>query len=368
VKSRLPLFGRFGLKAFAVLALAVLATGGRPQEAPSDLAPRPLVIEARPIASFEPRDPEKKRFGALEFRGGLVLTSHDRDFGGWSALWRDPNGGGKLVALSDQGVWLTAAPVYRDGRIAGLGNATIGPVLGAKGEILARTRAYDTESLTIAPDGRACIGIERVHEVRCTPDFGRTGLLSRMAPIPVPPEVKRLPSNKSLEAVGIAPAASPLAGAVVAIAERSGGIEEPTTGFILTGAHRGTFKVVRRDHFDVTDLAFLPDGDMLILERFYAPLSGVGMRIRRIAGATIRPGAVLDGPVLIQADLGQQIDNMEGLAIHRNEKGETILTLISDDNFSWLQRTVLLEFALAGEGMPALAQDAQTKTGGQGRP
>jgi hypothetical protein len=49
--------------------------------------------------------------------------------------------------------------------------------------------------------------------------------------------------------------------------------------------------------------------------------------------------------VLIEADLGEEIDNMEGLAVHQ-EAGKTILTLISDDNFSMIQRTILLEFEL----------------------
>ena len=41
-----------------------------------------------------------------------------------------------------------------------------------------------------------------------------------------------------------------------------------------------------------------------------------------------------------------QIDNMEGLAVHRDEAGRTILTLVSDDNYSILQRTLILQFAL----------------------
>jgi hypothetical protein len=36
---------------------------------------------------------------------------------------------------------------------------------------------------------------------------------------------------------------------------------------------------------------------------------------------------------------------MEGMAVHQ-ERGETIVTLISDDNFRSFQRTLLLEFAL----------------------
>jgi hypothetical protein len=70
------------------------------------------------------------------------------------------------------------------------------------------------------------------------------------------------------------------------------------------------------------------------------------MRIRRIAMAGITPGGLVDGPVLLEADLRNEIDNMEGLSIHRGAGGEIVLTLISDDNFSLLQRTLLLQFAL----------------------
>ena len=73
------------------------------------------------------------------------------------------------------------------------------------------------------------------------------------------------------------------------------------------------------------------------------------MRIRRIPLGLIKPNALVDGTPLIVADLAYQIDNMEGIAIHRNAAGETIITLVSDDNFSVLQRNLLLQFALVGE-------------------
>jgi hypothetical protein len=56
---------------------------------------------------------------------------------------------------------------------------------------------------------------------------------------------------------------------------------------------------------------------------------------------------VVDGPVLFNADLGYEIDNLEGLSVNRSSGGETVLTLISDDNFSVVQRTLLLQFTLA---------------------
>jgi len=62
--------------------------------------------------------------------------------------------------------------------------------------------------------------------------------------------------------------------------------------------------------------------------------------------AAIIPGALVDGADLLWADLNQQIDNLEGLSVHRGADGAFILTLISDDNFSPLQRTLLLQFTL----------------------
>jgi hypothetical protein len=78
-------------------------------------------------------------------------------------------------------------------------------------------------------------------------------------------------------------------------------------------------------------------------------LTGIAMRLRRIAITDIAPGAVVDGPVVMAADMRYQIDNMEGLAVHRRADGSTILTLISDDNFFILQRTLLLQFKLLDE-------------------
>jgi hypothetical protein len=58
---------------------------------------------------------------------------------------------------------------------------------------------------------------------------------------------------------------------------------------------------------------------------------------------------VLDGPVILSGDMGQQIDNLEGIAVHREASGAVVMTLVSDDNFSPLQRTLLLQFTMVGE-------------------
>jgi hypothetical protein len=106
------------------------------------------------------------------------------------------------------------------------------------------------------------------------------------------------------------------------------------------------FSLKRTDDFDVSDCAATPDGKLLVLERRFSWVGGLAMRIRSVPFATIKPGALVDGPELIFADMGSQVDNMEGLSVHRDASGAVVLTLISDDNFSPLQRTLLLQFTL----------------------
>ena len=70
------------------------------------------------------------------------------------------------------------------------------------------------------------------------------------------------------------------------------------------------------------------------------------MQIRRIRGEDIKPGAVVDGEVIMQADMGYQIDNMEGLDILAGPDGDIRIILVSDDNHSILERNLMLEFRL----------------------
>ena len=94
-------------------------------------------------------------------------------------------------------------------------------------------------------------------------------------------------------------------------------------------------------------MVLLASGELLILERKFSWISGLDIRIRRIALGSVAPGAVIDGPSIFEADLGQEIDNMEGIDAHVTPDGKTVLTMVSDDNFSPIQRNLILQFTLA---------------------
>lgn len=334
--------------AFALVAIAAIGTFAVAQNIRTAQAPERIEIAATPIASFDNRDPTRVRFGALEFRGGLELTSTAAAFGGLSGLVMADHD--HLLAITDNGSWLKARLVYRDGRLDGLADSDMAPLLGANGKPLAAQGAYDAESLARI-GGDYYVGFERVERILRFA-YSKDGFTARGEDIGVPGDFKSFKKNASLECLASPPPGQLYAGKLIVLTERSLDAAGHHRGFVLNPSAKDSnadvirFSLVRSDDFDVTDCTYLATGDLLILERRYSPARGAAMRMRRVPLAAIKDGAMIDGPKLIEADLGYQIDNMEGIAVTRNAAGETIVTVVSDDNFSSLQRNLILQFVL----------------------
>ncbi len=310
-------------------------------------APVSVEVNARSIPNFEPRDRARTRFGSLDFRSGLVLTSPYRGFGGLSGLRFLDNKGERFLAISDQGGWFTGTIRYSGREMVGLADVEAAPLLGADGRPITDKRLwYDSESL--ARDGNLVyVGLERVNQI-LRYDFAKGGTRARGEVIAVPPAVRKLPYNKGLEALVVVPKNQNqvLAGTLIAFSERGLDADGNLVAFLIGGPTPGQFSVRRSENFDISDAVLLASGDLLILERKFSWFTGVNIRIRAIPLKGIAPGALVDGLTLFSADLGHEIDNMEGIDAHVTAEGDTVLTLISDDNFSMLQRTLLLQFTL----------------------
>ncbi len=304
----------------------------------------PIEVRATAITAFSRTD-ETMRFGDLEFRGGLELGSLNRDFGSLSGI--DFLLDGKtFIAVSDTGFWFSAEADEIGNRLVGISNPQSGAMLLENGKPPPTKIQGDAEGIRLFAAGgemTAYVSFEQTPAIRLYrgPDFA-AAVPTRMK---LPNAMRNLRRNQGLEAIAIAPAGNRLAGAVVAIAERSLDKNGNHRAFILTGPERGSFSIRRSSDFDVTDAAFLTHGDLVVLERRFSFSGGLAIRIRRIAAGDVRAGAVAAPATLMEADGSHQIDNLEGLAI-REMNGETILTLVSDNNGSMFQRTLLLQFAL----------------------
>lgn len=307
----------------------------------------PIKVHARQLNSFEKGRNRIARYGELEWRGGLVLTSVSKNFGGWSGITFQP-GTNKFLAVSDAGTWMSGELTYDGNRPKGIRKARLGPIKALNGKPLRRNVDRDAEAVTLISgtlsNGVALVSFERNDRI------GRFPIRKGMLGAPVhytrrPPGVGRF-GNKGIEAVTLLRGGR-YRGAMVSFAEEPVRGKGLHSGWIWRKGKAQRFRVAGLGDYAITDAASLKDGTILLLERRFRWTDGVRMRLRRIEHSSLRPKSVVKGRVLLKADLSNEIDNMEGLAIRELPSGEVRLTMISDNNFnSLLQRTVLLEFAI----------------------
>lgn len=316
---------------------------GQPSKA---LSTEPLRLSA---LNFDSQAPRNKRFGALEFIAGFSLRLDDPRFGGFSGLEITEAGEETSVAaVTDRGAILTGRLRFdRSGAMTGID--------GAKLLDLELTGHADAEALSRARDGSWRIAFERQHRISRF-----SALTAQEEPLPALPFRKALKLNDGLESLAILPD-----GRALLISEAPSGrtlnawvltVAPPTAPQPRIKGARAPYppppaekplslSIARKGGFLPTDLALGPDGRWLyLLERRFSWIGGVAMRIRRFAVADIRADTTLEGETLIEAGNGYAVDNMEGIAARRGRGGNTELFVISDDNFSPIQRTILLQF------------------------
>jgi len=321
----------------------------------SSLASKPLDVLERPIKvrvtaipiTFDRDDTKRVAFGKLTFRGGLNLFGRSRHFGGFSGIAIDASGT-TLLAVTDAGAWMRATLDYNGRWLKSFDEVTLGSILGQDGKPLQTDAERDAEGLALASGdtraGQAYVAFEREQRILRYPfDPARFG--PPTGTVRLPKEASAMSANQGIEAVALIQAGR-LKGTIVAFSERLKDRNGNLKGWLIGGPTPGAITVRRLGGFDITDAAGLPDGGLVILERRFRYSEGVKMRIRRIGAAELGHGKLIAGEVLLEATDRLNIDNMEAIAVHRSRAGETILTLMSDDNFSPLQRSLIMQFAL----------------------
>ncbi len=308
---------------------------------------KPLIDRDSLIESGQPAPPDS---GKLVYRGGLVLTSKDKDFGGFSAMRfvpRQDDSGLALLAVSDRAQWLKTDIAFdRQGVPTGLGKPRMAAILKHDGKEL-KTMEGDAEALEVTAQGLV-IGFERYHRLDLyAPDekniyrYQRRILHNRL--------VDGLNNNQSLESV-----AQLSDGRLISFAEnppgKDGGTINP--GWISLPANWQSggddwvpVKFQTAPDFAITEMARdKQTGDLFVLERAFSPLAGPRARLSRVKAAEISPGIALPAELLGTLNIAFGIDNMEAMDLRRLDDGTLLVYLLSDDNFSINQRTVLLVF------------------------
>ncbi|MFP5511981.1 MAG: esterase-like activity of phytase family protein [Alphaproteobacteria bacterium] len=315
----------------------------------------PEIVTAREVPLDRGR-PERAAVGPLRFLGGLEIAGGDR-VGGLSGLWVDP-AGERFVAVGDTGLAVDGRlRTDAAGRLAGIAAVRARPLPVEEG-VSRRKRRTDAEDLTRLADGSWLVSLERDHRI-LRYSAGDRGPEGTPTPLPPPPGMEDAPENGGLEAL------TRLSDGRLLVLEEGeddgrqerrawvmsaglAGVGLPTDAVPRSAADWQPFAYHAAPRYRPTGVAPLPDGGVLVLERRVSLLGGWSSRLVRVAPQQLRAGAVVEGEELARLESPLLNDNFEGIATRPGAAGETLVYLISDNNFSSLQRTYLLQFVLDG--------------------
>jgi hypothetical protein len=311
------------------IGLAVLAVGGIRTIYPSDSQ----VISMRQLA-LDPDDPARRQVGALRFIAASELRSRNDEFGGMSglvALTED-----RFVGIGDAGS-LVGFGLYKNARTD---RTFIGPLPNLAGSDL-NYKDRDSEGIAFDPDsGQYWVSFEGNHAIRrYSASFARETGIAR------PLEMQKWPRNKGAEAI-----IRLKDGRFIIIAETVDGGTHPALLFSGDPVERSSdirpFRFRPPLGFRVTDGVQLPDGRIAIINRALGFPHGFSAKISILHSVRIDRNATISASVIASLAPPLLVDNLEGIAV-TNEGEDTFLWLISDNNFSIFQRTILMKFLLS---------------------
>jgi len=314
----------------------------------------PLAVVAVPIGTplqFSDEHADGDVYMNIRLRGALVLDKTEVD--GYqarqlSALAWDADAG-LLYALSDDGYLVHLSPRFTNGMLEGVDFMAAHPLREADGSPV-RGDGADSEGLAIigadngvAGDTELLISFEvQPRLLRYTPD----GELLETVELPEPlaDAARYAGSNSGLEAVAV----HPLHGVLVAPEARLTGDASDTLPIFALDGGEWRYQPLDARYSAIVGIEVTPEGDLTILERRYKSIfSAVIFSLRRLHMHEAPAGSA--PPVSDIARFsnreGWRVDNFEGIARHRGNRW----FIVSDDNRSAIQRTVLVYFEVLGD-------------------
>jgi hypothetical protein len=315
------------LRLFGVILAAWLSAA--PAFAASvDVTATPLTADDSPQAIND----------RLELLAGFELTSSRSSWGGISGASIAPDGG-ILTVISDYSRWFRLPLQHEDsGRLIGVGTGTTGRLKDEHGDRILGKRIGDAEALTRGPDGSFYVSFEGWHRLwRYRP--ASDPLLAAAKHEARPKGMADLPLNEGVEAAALLPD-----GRFLLLSEGGYTDSGDLKGWLGSGKRWSEIGLAPSGAFRPTDLAVLPSGDLLLLERRVSVFGGFAARLSVIAAAAVEPGARLAGREIAVIAKPLPVDNFEAVTARAAPDGSVLIYMLSDDNFNDMERTLLLQF------------------------
>lgn len=266
--------------------------------------------------------------GEARFTDSFIWTKNERRFGGFSGIEVSADGS-RFTAISDRARIISGRFIRENGRIVAIESTPMRRLMGDDGE-RQKIRLADSEGLAIGRDGTTYVSYEGDARVSAYPT------LDKAVWLPQPEAFQHLQDNSSLEALAIDDR-----GRLYTLPERSGELTRPFPVWRYDGGWQQVYEISRRGGFLAVGADIGPDGRFYLLEREF---TGFGFR-SRVRRFDISEDALDNETTLLESGVLRH-DNLEGIAVWRDETGSIRLTMISDDNFNAFQRTQIVEYTV----------------------
>ena len=271
---------------------------------------------------------EAKLVSATRWYGG-----EDPAFGGFSGIEVSEDGS-SFVAITDRGDITRGKFLRENGKITKVAHGALTKLTTPRG-VNVRGIWSDSEGLAIADDGTMYVSFEVGHRIVKYPS-GQ----ARVRNLPKNPATKRMEPNAAQEALAVL-----TDGSVLMIPEGSANQKTPHPAYRLRAGAQSwekAYSIPRYRPYVPVGADLGPDGRLYLLERHLSGIFGFTNRVRRF---DIAPEGMVNETILLQTEAGQH-DNLEGLAVWRDQEGLIRLTMVSDDNFKFFQVTEIVEYVV----------------------
>jgi len=299
----------------ASITLDDLANASCPEDA-FEYEPAPLDLLMTPVPLGPEADVAKMLPASVKFVGGWHLTSKDNAFGGLSGI--ELLQAGQLLVVSDKGYFITLEP--------GENKAVIMPLLDDNGKSLVGKISGDAEGLA-EQAGLIFVSFENNHRILAY-NFEGCGASAQGVFFADSPEKilrTKLGRNDGAESLDVTPQGHIRAGYEMIVDGAS-----PLITFEKNGEPMANVEFAPTN----PDFHLVGADEGFLLFRAYDPKKGNRNIIR--------------GPdIEFKLAPPLNVDNFEGIAAEKTKSGLIRIYLISDDNYSNTQRTLLYVFEIS---------------------
>ena len=291
------------------------------------------------VINLFPTDLENISLNKLKFVSGVEIKSNHPDFGGLSGLIINEDK--SLIAVGDQGIWLTGKiKIDENGKLVEIIDGRLGHLKGKKNNPLYMLGKSYTDAESIEHyNNKFLVSFERKHRILI---FNNTFSHSEIFYDRI--KYLDLPDNGGIEAM------APLKNnSIFFLSENLIHPDDKIAGYLLSDNRLKKVYVKKNGSFKPTDMSSLSDGNILLLERSFSPVKGASARISVIKYEDLKPNSIILPSTLDTLKPPMVVDNFEGISFLKLNDGGYYIFILSDDNFNFLQKTLLYQFYWDGK-------------------